>query len=218
MINLDMTQYFSRKQGESFKNELPKLRGKIGTKPLPSSTQGLHYGVAANTFRALTNYKEKPSEIYREWADSTYASLDTSKLLNYLACENNFKVWHQELADALLDYWYFRQERHLLFAHQYKLIDLFIKWLSQYNFQSPDVSDGFINHANCALDSQSLVSLSKCFSYALPISKPTMRDIHCDKTYEFCQNLISIFSRQYSGSRLLFDFYSWKPGGIKVIE
>ena len=206
-----LTHYFSVKLGAEFRNALPILRSKIGITPF--ERVGSTYGVGANTFRALTNLRRKPSTVYRSWASGIFVNLDVQVLERQLETEEGFRVWHTSLANSLQDTWQQEQYASLSFAHQHKLVDLFVKWLSSLDFNCSALSDNLVAHANCALDSQSLGKLNECLSMALPLSKPSMGDVHSSYTYSFCQSLIDRFSTHHGGSRLLFDYFAWRSGG-----
>jgi len=209
--------YFSDRLGSEFRKELPKiLREKIGSRPFERVSPT--YGVGANTFRAFTNLKAKPSTVYRSWASNVCRNLDIQLLEHQLKTEEGFRVWHASLAKSLQDAWQHEQDGDLIFAHQHKLIDLFVKWLSSHDFNSPVLLENLVAHANCALDSQTLRKLNDCLSEALPLSKkPSMGDVHSSYTYSFCQSLITRFATHHGGSRLLFDYYAWRFGGSGVL-
>lgn len=209
-----ISDYFSSRKGTEFASALPELKKQIGSvlfHPLGST-----YGVEGNTFRAYTNFPIPPSGVYRDWAERTCSDLDFQLLPRQLGSAAGFCSWHNGLADSLQDHWKRSgQGRLLSFAHQHKLIDLFIKWLSRHDFGAPALSQCFISSANCALDSQTLSMLNDCLSGALPLSKPSMGNIHSVQTYRFCQSLITEFAEHFGGSRLLFDYFSYRRGNGK---
>jgi len=203
--------YFCPIQGAAFAHAVPSLRAKIGIasfEPL-----GSNYGVAGNTFRAYRGWPERPSAVYRLWAEGVCGELDVELLTRQLETNEGFDVWHRSLASSLQNAWQQKQGGELSFAHQHKLVDLFVKWLSSHNLSSPRLSESLVTRANCALDSQTLSKLNECLSMALPIVSPSMGDIHSKRTYEFCQKLIERFSIHFGGSRLLFDYFAWRSGG-----
>ncbi len=206
-----ISNYFDPSLCEKFRHDIPKLRALIGSKKF--EPVGSNYGVGGNTFRAYTGWNEPPSKVYRLWAAKVCARLDVCSLEHQLSTREGFDKWHEELAETLQNDWQKQQGRYLSFAHQYKLIDLFIKWLSSHDLSSQKLAEIFLHKANCALDSQTLSKLNKCLSMALPITKPSMGDIHSKNTYMFCQNLIEKFSAHAGGTRLLFDYFAWRKGG-----
>ena len=206
-----IADYFSSEQGAAFAKALPSLRAQIGADPWVPL--GSNYGVGGNTFRAFVGWPEKPGAVYRGWAERTCQRLDVTALVQQLQTSDGFSVWHASLASSLQRAWQRQQGSALSFAHQHKLIDLFVKWLSRHDFSSPKLSESLIVHANCALDSQTLIKLNECLSMALPLTKPSMGDIHSKNTYLFCQGLIEKFSVHHGGSRLLFDYFAWRKGG-----
>lgn len=206
-----LLDYFSSQNGEAFTSALPILRKQIACTPFTQRSNDC--GVAGNTFRAYRGLPCRPSVVYREWAQSVCAALNPQLLSEEVATAEGFFGWHASLAESLQAHWIMQQGKELSFAHQHKLIDLFIKWLSGYDFDCRQLTDAFVSHANCALDSQTLTKLNECLSFALPISNPSMGDIHSRQTYEFCQSLISRFAHHYQGTPLLFDYFAWRPGG-----
>ncbi|APF87465.1 hypothetical protein BCR16_11985 [Ralstonia solanacearum FJAT-1458] len=210
-----MYQYFSAEHGSAFNCALPELRQSIASIRFVERERECDHGVAGNTFRAYVGGANPPSVIYRQWAKRVCEQLDpqVQVLAHQLSTAEGFRAWHTSLADSLQAHWVSHQRLQLSFAHQHKLIDLFVKWLSRYDFGCQQLSESFISHANCALDSQTLGKLNECLSMALPLSKPSMGHIHSEKTYAFCQSLIESFSIHYGGTRLLFDYFAWRPGG-----
>ncbi|MFN4329060.1 MAG: hypothetical protein ACK4FF_09300 [Limnobacter sp.] len=206
-----LADYFCPKQGAAFAKAIPNLRARIGATPF--SPMGSNYGVSGNTFRAYTGWDERPSTVYRQWAEKVCNKLDIKLLERQLETNEGFLAWHSSLARSLQSTWQHKQGGPLSFAHQYKLIDLFVKWLSSHDLSSSKLLEHLVVRANCALDSQTLRKLNECLSMALPVTKPSMGDIHSAYTYAFCQNLIEQFSVSFGGSRLLFDYYAWRKGG-----
>lgn len=205
-----LPDYFSPEHGKAFANALPELRRRIGCTSIEQRSDD--FGVGGNTFRAYRNWPLPPSSIYREWAESIYNNIDANRLADQVYTAEGFREWHISLAESLQAHWKVKQGEALSFAHQYKLIDLFIKWLSGYNFGIPQLTNAFMLHGNCALDSQTLSKLNECLSFALPLTRPSMGDIHSWRTYDFCQTLIGRFTDHYGGTRLLFDYFAWQPG------
>jgi hypothetical protein len=206
-----ISRHFSTELGVAFAKALPALRKNIGSTQFRPSESS--FGVAGNTFRAYRGWSRPPSEVYRLWAKRTHARLDPSSLARQLSCQKGFDIWHKSLADSLQRHWVKAQGGPLSFAHQHKLIDLFVKWLSAHDFGCMQLSASLVSHANCALDSQTLRKLNECVSMALPLSNPSMGDIHSRHTYAFCQGLIDSFATYHGGTRLLFDYYAWRRGG-----
>ena len=208
---LPIADYFSSEQGAAFARAIPGLRSKIGV--IPFKPEGSNYGVGGNTFRAYTGWSKPPSKIYRQWAERICDQLKFGLLEQQLETNDGFIAWHGSLAKSLQNDWQQEQGAALSFAHQHKLIDLFVKWLSTHDLSSLILSESLVLRANCALDSQTLYRLNECLSMALPIAKPSMGDIHSRNTYAFCQTLIEKFAVHFGGSRLLFDYFAWRTGG-----
>jgi hypothetical protein len=204
-----MKQFINHSLASQFKKSIPELKKQIGQKPLHSDDAT--FGVAGNTFRAYRDWI-KPSETYKSWAKNITASLKRQPPSEDISTPEGFLKWHRKLYNSLQRYWKKHQGKQLQLSHCYKLIDLYIKWLSAHRLQDNETLEGIIRHANSALDSQILEHLNKCYSMALPIFKPSMGHIHNQNTYIFCQSLITAFSEPCGGSRLLFDYWAWKKG------
>jgi hypothetical protein len=206
-----LRNFYCVERGTEFTGALPALRQRIACRPFRQLDTAM--GVGGNTFRAYREWPVPPSRVYRAWAVSVSQTLNSSKLAETLKTRESFLTWHETLGNSLDAHWFKQQGGSLSFAHRYKLIDLFVKWLSSHNFGVPALTEALVLHANCALDSQTLSMLNECLSLALPISKPSMGDIHSRYTYDFCQDLIGEFASHHGGTRLLFDYFAWRPGG-----
>ena len=203
--------FYSVELGAAYAAALPALQEKLSC--IDFACRSSDFGIAGNTFRAYRGWGIRPSIVYREWAASVCSSLDPDSLATQICSEHGFQSWHLILSESLQNYWVTRQGKPLSFAHQHKLVDLFVKWLSSHDFETPKFSNALVANANCALDSQTLCKLNECLSYALPMSSPRMGDIRSETTYTFCQNVISDFARTHGGTRLLFDYFAWRSGG-----
>ncbi|MEI6334079.1 MAG: hypothetical protein WCS87_05930 [Methylococcaceae bacterium] len=203
--------FYNHKQVSEFKKAVPSLRAQIGREIWSNEIK--QFGIAGNTFRAFTGWDNRPSDLYHTWAEKQCKTLDPATLAMSVNSEEQFEEWHASLCKSLQKHWKKNEGKELSIAHQYKVIDLYIKWLSQFNFGLPAISSGFLSYSHCAIDSQILLTLNDCLSGALPLGKPSMGHVKCEATYQFCQGLISSFSSHCGGTSLLFDYYAWKPGG-----
>ncbi len=167
------------------------------------------YGVGANTFRAFTGYQNKPSVQYRAWARNQSKSLSGEALLKATSSRQDFDAWHQELAQSLRRTWQRTQSKPLSVPHKYKLVDLYVKWLTRHAFTPPSVTEGLLNHAHCALDSRILNTINKCLSSALPLNAASMGHIATEEIYAFCQQVIREYCLAIGGTPILFDYYAW---------
>jgi hypothetical protein len=163
--------------------------------------------------RAFGGYAQAPSFVYQRWAQRHLAKIDGQFIEQAAASRGDFLDWHASLVTSLERRWKKEMGAPLPFAHSRKLVDLFVKWLSHYDFQSSKATEFLILHANCALDRQTLTKLNACLSGALPIVNPSMGDVGCLNAYMFCQDVIAEFAQSCSGTRLLFDCFGWKRGG-----
>ena len=205
-----ISEHFSRKHQQAFSAALPRLRKLVGTKAFKLHNH--QYGAAGNTLRAYRAFLKPPSAVFRSWAAKVSGRLP-SNLERHLATRDAFLHWHASLARQLQHVWRREQMTPLNFAHQFKLVDLFVKWLSEHDFGSTSITEGFIMYANSALDRQVLAKLNECLSGALPIRAPSMGHISNEHTYAFCQDLIAEFAGSCGGTPLLFDYYAWRRGG-----
>ncbi|VAW77598.1 hypothetical protein MNBD_GAMMA14-1284 [hydrothermal vent metagenome] len=124
-----------------------------------------------------------------------------------------FLEWHEFLLASLERRWRYYEGGVPDLAHRLKLVDLFIKWLSGYDFGEPRFIEALEHNAHCALDSQTLHKMNICYSNALPIARPSMGNIANMRSYLLCQDLIDRFATRFGGTRLLFDYFAWRKGG-----
>ncbi len=177
------------------------------------SSDDVKFGVGGNTFRALTGFNNPPSKTYRQWAyKRTKLILKRGAVI---ANQQDFEKLHKTLCRSIKIHWGKREKKKKLeFAHQYKMVDLYFKWLcanAACHESRRDLSDAILEFGHCPLDKNSLTKLNECLSLALPIKNPSMGSIHNKKTYDFCQSLIKEFTKCCGGTPLLFDFYVWPP-------
>jgi hypothetical protein len=207
-----MEQFYDQSIGEDFRSKLTGLMKKVRSQSFDGEL--CSYGIGGNTFRAYRGYNQRPSEVYRSWA-----SLKTKDVLGghfpSMIDQRAFDEWHHELFESIYNHWLTEQGQEISFAHTSKLLDLYLKWLMT-NQRCPDkLASAILHYGYCALDSQILFRLNQCLSGALPIKNPTMGDILNRNTYVFCQHLIRDFAEKFGGTRTLFDFYAWEPGGFQ---
>lgn len=202
-----ISDFYNHKRVFEFQKAVPNLRAQIGREIWPSKIT--QYGIAGNTFRAFTGWDNKPSELYRTWAEKQCKALDPETLAMSVNSKDEFEEWHASLCKSLQRHWKKHESSGLPIAHQYKVIDLYIKRLSQFNFGSSAISSGLIDYSHCAIDSKILLRLNDCLSGALPLGNPSMGHVKCEATYQFCQGLISRFSSHCGATSLLFDYYAW---------
>jgi len=170
-------------------------------------------GIAGNTFRAYTGWENSPSETYRNWAEKQNEEI--LKLSpKSISSQEDFDTWHQKLAESLQRHWQKAEDgNRLSVAHKYKLIDLYIKWLTRYKHPEPELNAMLIQFGHCALDRQTLAKINEHLDGLLPIAKPSMGCIATENAYAFCQAIIRDYCNAAGGTPLLFDYYAWQRGG-----
>jgi hypothetical protein len=188
-----MKQYMNEEMMKKFRKAFPTIiSSKIGKKRINSDEAS--FGIAGNPFRAYRGWNGKPGEIYRQWAKPTTTRITQLDQNTDISSRKAFLEWHKGLYDSLQAHWQKHEGKQLPLAHGYKLVDLYIKWLSSHQFANKPFLEGILRNANCALDSQILERLNQCYSMALPVFKPSMGHIHNQNTYDLCQTLIGEFS------------------------
>jgi hypothetical protein len=206
-----ISSHFAPELQKEFTDAIPRLRKQLGS--IPFAEKDYTFGVGGETLRAFRNLSNRPSDLYRTWAARVCDRLTPATLAKQVRTDDAFGAWHAHLVADLQEEWHSRAGARLSVAHQYKLVDLLIKWLSWYDFGDPTVTRGFEAHAHCALDRQTLTKLNECLSFALPMPYASMGNILTNNTYVFCQDLISEFTRHCGGTPLLFDYFAWRRGG-----
>ena len=206
-----MKKYLDKRQLSQFSKSLKKTRailGKANISEMPSS-----YGIEGNTFRAYRGWKYSPSKCYREWVEENTQRIIKSQPTQSISNEVNFGKWHKNLYNSLNKHWKKKQGKALSLAHCYKLIDLYIKWLSQFDFEDKKFVENLNKYASCALDSQTIERINQCYGQCLPINNPRMGDVINQNTYNYCQEIINEFCKSGGGTKLEFDYWAWKKGG-----
>ncbi len=211
-VEATMKIYIDKSQARIFSKALVGIRKNIGSSSLASISNEKQYGVAGNTFRAFRGYNLAPSVVFRNWAKER-----TEKIINHDSKtklnQKSFITWHNDLVNSLGSYWLESQGDALSFSHNRKLIDLYVKWLSQFQFQHYTFHLDLNRFSYCALDSQTLSKINKCYSECLPINKASMGDIYNKNTYDFMQKIVHDFCLSCSATPLEFDYWAWKKGG-----
>ncbi len=206
-----MKHYINEQFAREFKKYIPEIiRKQIAQRPI--DVHDISFGLAGNTFRAYRTLKSTPSQIFRTWAKNNTERLAKRQPTENISTREGFLKWHGGLYLSLQKQWKISEGKQLPLAHCYKLVDLYIKWISAHQFKDKAFIDAIVKNANCPLDRQVLERLNECYSLALPIFKPSMGHIHNQNTYNLCQELIAEFSQQCGGSRLLFDYWTWRRG------
>ncbi|MBZ2162458.1 hypothetical protein [Alteromonas stellipolaris] len=205
-----MKSYINDQMIKKFQKSLPSIRIKLGLENLSAMPD--NFGVGGNTFRAYVGYVLPPSSVYRNWAKKQTNSIQKKLPVNETSSEECFINWHEKLYRFLCRYWLKQQGDSLSLAHGYKLVDLYIKWLSRYEFEDKQFVINLNKYANCAIDSQVLIKINICYSSCLPIHNPSMGHVKNKNTYDYCQQLISNFCDEAMATRLEFDYWAWKKG------
>jgi len=215
MITTSLIQsIIENSDSKKYQKLLPKIKEKVGK--LDWNSRADSCGVAGNTFRAYGAYvKEgsRPSDTYRKWTEKQNKSI--LKLSpESISSQEDFENWHRKLAESLQRHWQKVEDgKQLSVAHKYKLVDLYIKWLTQHKLPEPELNNIFIQFAHCALDSQILAKINYHLDGLLPIAKPSMGCIATENAYAFCQAVIRDYCNSVGGTPLLFDYYAWQRGG-----
>ena len=206
-----MKKYLDSRQLTQFSKSLRKTRAHFGAVNI--SKMSPSYGIEGNTFRAYRGWKHSPSKIYREWAEKNTKNIITLPPTQSVSNEASFGTWHKKLYNSLNKHWKTKQDKALSLAHCYKLVDLYIKWLSQFDFIDKKFVHNLTKYASCALDSQTIERINQCYGHCLPICKPRMGDVINQNTYDYCQEIINEFCKAGGGTKLEFDYWAWKKGG-----
>lgn len=214
---LDIRNYIDHEKANAFRKAIVGIQNeRVGVKSLQRHDST--YGVGGNTFRALRKLPERPSVVYRGWAESVFDRLATGEMHRSLRDQASFDQWHYKFAESLNSYWQQHQGQPLSVAHRYKFVDLYLKWVSELSLPNRADNEALISYGHCALDSQTLCALNSHLSGALPFKTIAMGDVHSETTYKFCQELCRTYCSIVGGTPLLFDYYVWKRGGSKSLE
>lgn len=195
-----------------YRQALPRIRREEVAQIDWNSHNGT-FGVAGNTFRAYTGWQSSPSKVFREWAEQHATSMVLRTEARSIRSQDNFERLHQRLSRSLQRAWRAAQGRELTVAHKYKLIDLYIKWLTRHRLPDADLNNALLRFGHCALDRQTLAKINSHLNGALPIAKATMGVIAAEATYSLCQSVVREYCAIAGGSPVLFDYFAWQSGG-----
>lgn len=222
---MEIGSYVDPKEKKKFEEAIPRIRANWIAKTKWDDHHP-NFGVGSNTLRAFGNYGLKPGEAYREWAARQCETIfgrdkeALGTLRKSLTSQQKFEEWHALIAKSLQIAWKHKQKKKgidkaggISIAHKYKLVDLFLKWLSRHDFGDNGAFARLLErYAHCALDKYTLEKINACLGGALPLKNPTMGHVHTENTYLYCQELIREYCRlTKDGTPLLFDFFAWNP-------
>lgn len=170
--------------------------------------------VGANTFRAFAHLAQKPSEIFREWADAYF----TQQRFKKLSRMTNQLQYDQFLNDALAelaDYWFKRGGQPLRLGAGRKLINLLLK--SILRFTSIDASARktltplfHIPHDLFCLAALRCSASSGRFGITLNIPKnASMGFINSRSQYQTLQELARRIAAKAAEPRISIDLVAW---------
>jgi len=168
------------------------------------------FGIEGNTFRAFRNYSLSPSKTYRNWIKENKIIENFKNDINSIDSLSSFKSFHQKLSNNFSEYWFKKQKQELTIAQNFKLIDLFVKYMSRVKINGyKSINKNLCNFGNIPLDKFSFAAIKTNF-YGIIISKnPSMGDI-CDiETYDFIQDQINYLMIDLKLPNLFFDYYAW---------
>lgn len=211
---LSIRKFINEGQLREFQKAIPEIQKEIMGQEKWESNDG-SYGARGNTFRAYGVYVEgenTPSAIFRRWARrKTPQVLRTDPQL--ISSQDEFDLWHKKLGKSLQSYWQ-REEsgKELSTAHKYKLVDLYIKWLTKHSLPEPSLNEMLIRFGHCALDLQSIRMINDHLSEILPIPSPSMGNVISENSYNFLQEIIREYCNIAGGTSLIFDYYAYKKG------
>ena len=133
-----MKKYYNAKLGKDFSDQVETLK-KLARKD-SFDEKNSTYGIEGNTFRAFTGYKLPPSQVYREWAGEQTRLIFSNSDISFNR-QSEFDEWHNNKFESLKNHWFERQGKELSFAHTYKAVDLYVKWLCSNSICSEQFSN-----------------------------------------------------------------------------
>ena len=175
---------------------------------LRESDQG--FGLGSNTLRAYRGFKQKPSEVYRNWAKKMVHDDEFIKRISAIQTYNDFLDIHDAIRDDLNSCWKQKQGIGLEIPYLNKMIDLFFKYLSKVSADGTDkFSVNIVYYGHTPLDKFSLMAIKDLFYGIVLSKKPSMGDVGDMQTYSFLQDQIRVLMNDANLPCLYFDYYAW---------
>lgn len=195
-----------------------------------TSNLGLDHTSARAMGTGIPGAEHGPIALYEAWAAVEFAKIaDDARLLQAISTQEGFDAWHDALAESLDAHWRARVTENnarlrehegdehipanpdLCVAHQYKMVDLFVKFLRVRGAQHPELARHCYEFGHIPLDLKSLAVLSAAFGGILvgAGNKFRMGDIVSKQMYRTCQRLARAICQEAGGTPLLLDVFAW---------
>jgi hypothetical protein len=170
--------------------------------------------VTSNVFRAFHLIDNKPSVLFRTWADVEFDNI--VKGLQKIKQQEEFDNLITEKADSLIKYWADNvsdSSQFLIYGHSIKMVNLLIKALQESKHFS---QKRLIKFQHVPFDSYSLKPLiniinelaNKQFSISIP-TNVSMKFVNCPEIYWILTESIISLSKKAGISPIVYDYWSW---------
>jgi hypothetical protein len=184
------------------------------------------FGVEASTMRAISNGSRGangPLQSFNTWAGRMVYNIRKAAACDYPRHQAGFESLHLELSMSLQAHWRLQSpDKPLSLAHCYKMVDLFVRWMSLKGWQpvkehGPALRDALLSYGHIPLDRKSLHILSETFG-GIGLAGPfSMGDVHTQAAYDFYQSLARGIVEEAGGSPLLFDAFCWHSPDCQAV-
>lgn len=180
---------------------------------LTTSNDIIKFSVQQNIFRALRLDNHKPSDVYRNWAKSSFENLHTQ--LTNCKNKNEFDLIVKSYADSFLTTWQTTTNKKLVYGPASKIVNLLIKAIQESNQYKVD---GIIRFQHVPWDSYTLIPLRNIINeltgtnYHINIPKTaSMSFVNSTELYDVLQKAIFNLYDRLPGQppTIYFDYFAW---------
>jgi hypothetical protein len=174
--------------------------------------------VSGNTFRAFAHMPQKPSVVFRKWAETEFCN--PNDLINVLKnkSQEKYDAWANELVNRLAHHWDHMMVHSMSYGARRKLTNLVVKHLILWHGLCENDRQTLKQLAHVPLDEYALVGIRRCLNQVSIPSKPTMSFVNSFKLYNNLQQYIRKVTAEAKVSPIYFDILSWNLAHPKYMN
>lgn len=169
--------------------------------------------VGGNTFRAFRKMPEKPSDVFRPWAETMLSDKESRNRLFRIRSQAAYDRWHNEFCCSFRQEWEGQMGVHLPFGASRKLPNLLLKAFVRWSELTDQERKRLIRFLHVSLDSLSLAGIRNCIDDPEIPPKASMRFVAGPTMYRQIQEVIRRIAKQANVPAIYYDVLAWNLGG-----